>query len=133
MISALTSNFPLDLSPLANQLWQSTIVSGVAALLAWALRKNAARIRYGLCCFCKAVGPMENFYTGSRGFPRARQRSRLVRHPLPRLVVDSEIRAFPYAVIFMVGRTSTEPPPSRMGQPLEISTACVRSLASITM
>jgi len=32
-----------------------------------------------------------------------------------------------------IGRTSTEPPTSSMGQPLEISTACARSFASTTM
>jgi uncharacterized protein (TIGR03435 family) len=37
---------PDYLSPLANHLWQSTIVLGVAALLALALRNNSARVRY---------------------------------------------------------------------------------------
>ena len=37
---------PEYLSPLANHLWQSTIVVGVAALLALALRNNSARVRY---------------------------------------------------------------------------------------
>jgi uncharacterized protein (TIGR03435 family) len=35
-------------STLANHLWQSTVVVAVAALLAFALRKNQARIRYWL-------------------------------------------------------------------------------------
>jgi len=39
---------PEYLSPLANHLWQSTIVTAVAAVLAMALRKNAARVRYWL-------------------------------------------------------------------------------------
>jgi bla regulator protein BlaR1 len=39
---------PDYLSPLANHLWQSTIATGVAALLALAVRKNAARVRYWL-------------------------------------------------------------------------------------
>jgi bla regulator protein blaR1 len=39
---------PEYFSPLANHLWQSTIVAGVASLLAFALRKNAARFRYWL-------------------------------------------------------------------------------------
>src|SRR5262249_23742359 len=39
---------PEYLSPLANHLWQSTIVAGLAAVLALALRKNAARVRYWL-------------------------------------------------------------------------------------
>jgi bla regulator protein BlaR1 len=39
---------PEYLSPLANHLWQSTIVAGVVALLALVLRKNAARLRYWL-------------------------------------------------------------------------------------
>ena len=39
---------PEYLSPLANHLWQSTIIFGVAALLAVALRKNSARVRYWL-------------------------------------------------------------------------------------
>jgi uncharacterized protein (TIGR03435 family) len=39
---------PEYLSPLANHLWQSTIVLGVVALLVLALRKNSARVRYRL-------------------------------------------------------------------------------------
>src|SRR5262245_64990404 len=39
---------PEYLSPLANHLWQSTLVFAVAALLALLLRKNAARVRYCL-------------------------------------------------------------------------------------
>src|SRR5262245_3726472 len=39
---------PEYLSPLANHLWQSTLVVFVAALLALLLRKNAARVRYYL-------------------------------------------------------------------------------------
>jgi uncharacterized protein (TIGR03435 family) len=39
---------PEYLSPLANHLWQSTMVVGVAALLVLALRKNSARVRYWL-------------------------------------------------------------------------------------
>lgn len=40
---------PADWMPaLANHLWQSTIVAGVAALLAFTLRKNHARARYWL-------------------------------------------------------------------------------------
>ena len=37
---------PEYLTPLANHLWQSTFVAGVAALLALALRNNSARVRY---------------------------------------------------------------------------------------
>jgi hypothetical protein len=37
---------PEYLTPLANHLWQSTFVAGVAALMALALRKNSARVRY---------------------------------------------------------------------------------------
>src|SRR5215475_1866043 len=37
---------PAYLSPLANHLWQSTMVVGAAALLALALRNNGACIRY---------------------------------------------------------------------------------------
>jgi uncharacterized protein (TIGR03435 family) len=40
--------FPGWLSPIANHLWQSTIFAAVAALLALGLRKNQARIRFGL-------------------------------------------------------------------------------------
>src|SRR5215468_2552449 len=39
---------PDYLSPLANHLCQSSIVTAVAALLAWTMRKNAARVRYWL-------------------------------------------------------------------------------------
>ena len=39
---------PEYLSPLANHLWQSTLVFAVTALLALLLRKNAARVRYCL-------------------------------------------------------------------------------------
>src|SRR5262245_39312482 len=34
------------LTPLANHLWQSTIVAAIAAVLALVLRKNDARIRF---------------------------------------------------------------------------------------
>jgi hypothetical protein len=37
-----------------------------------------------------------------------------------------------YMLGFATGRTSTEPPASRIGQPFEISTACATSLASTT-
>jgi hypothetical protein len=36
-------------------------------------------------------------------------------------------------VSFSTGRTSTEPPISRRGQPFDSSTACVMSLASISI
>src|SRR6516164_4121651 len=36
---------PEYLSPLANHLWQSTIVAGIAALLTLILRKNSAGVR----------------------------------------------------------------------------------------
>jgi bla regulator protein BlaR1 len=39
---------PAYLSPLANHIWQSTIITGVAALLTLALRHNSARVRYWL-------------------------------------------------------------------------------------
>ena len=39
---------PGYLSPLANHLWQSTIVVGICAMLAFVLRQNSARFRYGL-------------------------------------------------------------------------------------
>src|SRR5215470_18626953 len=39
---------PGYLSPLFNHLWQSTIVVGVCAMLAFVLRNNSARFRYGL-------------------------------------------------------------------------------------
>lgn len=39
---------PEYLSPLANHLWQSSLVAAAAAMLAVALRKNSARIRYWL-------------------------------------------------------------------------------------
>jgi uncharacterized protein (TIGR03435 family) len=39
---------PGYLSPLANHLWQSTIVVGICAMLALLLRNNGARFRYGL-------------------------------------------------------------------------------------
>ena len=35
-------------APLANHLWQSTLFAGIAGLLALALRKNRAHVRYGL-------------------------------------------------------------------------------------
>src|SRR5215475_12919867 len=37
---------PEYLSPLANHLWQSTLFAAVAAALAFALRRNSARVRY---------------------------------------------------------------------------------------
>ena len=37
-----------DLGPWANHLWQSTLFTGAAALLAWALRKDRAAARFGL-------------------------------------------------------------------------------------
>jgi len=38
-----------------------------------------------------------------------------------------------HMLIFMTGRTSTAPSTSKIGQPLESSTACSRSLASISV
>jgi uncharacterized protein (TIGR03435 family) len=37
---------PLNLSPFANHLWQSTLFAGAAALLALALKQNRAQLRY---------------------------------------------------------------------------------------
>lgn len=37
---------PEYLSPLANHLWQSTLVAGTAAVLAFIVRNNSARVRY---------------------------------------------------------------------------------------
>src|SRR5215471_1935495 len=51
----------------------------------------------------------------------------------PRLVPEEMIAGLHYVFICWTGRTSTEPPTSRIGQPLEISTACARSLASIEL
>src|SRR6185437_10909300 len=39
---------PNSLLPLANHLWQSTLFTGAAALLALALRKSPARVRHGI-------------------------------------------------------------------------------------
>lgn len=39
---------PDYVSPLANHLWQSTIVTAAVALLSFALRRNSARVRYWL-------------------------------------------------------------------------------------
>lgn len=39
---------PMYLSPLANHLWQSTLFAAVAVLLALAMRKNRAQMRYWL-------------------------------------------------------------------------------------
>src|SRR5215475_5788474 len=39
---------PANLSPLANHLWQSTLFAAAAWLLAVALRKNHASVRYRL-------------------------------------------------------------------------------------
>ena len=39
---------PANLSPLANHLWQSTLFPAAAWLLALALRKNGAAVRYGI-------------------------------------------------------------------------------------
>jgi hypothetical protein len=36
------------LSDVANHLWQSTLVLGVACGLAWLLRRNSARARFGI-------------------------------------------------------------------------------------
>src|SRR5262249_26340235 len=44
---------PEYLSPLANHLWQSTVFAAVAALVAFALRGNSARVRY--CVWQAAV------------------------------------------------------------------------------
>src|SRR5208282_3393095 len=53
-------------------------------------------------------------------------------HP-PRLAPEEMIAGLHHMFSCMTGRTSTEPPTSRIGQPLEISTACARSLASIRL
>ncbi len=47
------------LSPFANHLWQSTLFAGGAALLTLALRRNHARVRYGvwLAASCKFLLP----------------------------------------------------------------------------
>ena len=36
----------IDWAPLVNHVWQSTVLIGVAALVAQALRNNSARVRY---------------------------------------------------------------------------------------
>jgi hypothetical protein len=47
VVSARTLTLTL-LSDVANHLWQSTLVLGVAGALAWLLRKNAARVRFAI-------------------------------------------------------------------------------------
>lgn len=39
---------PITLTALGNHLWQSTVVTAVAGLLAWMLRKHGAHVRYGV-------------------------------------------------------------------------------------
>src|SRR5215510_1890487 len=51
----------------------------------------------------------------------------------PRLTPEKVIRILHHISTFMTGRTSTEPPTSRIGQPFEISNACARSFASINI
>jgi len=51
----------------------------------------------------------------------------------PRLVPEQMIAGLHYMFICWTGRTSTEPPTSKIGQPLDISTACARSVASIRL
>src|SRR6516162_5727859 len=51
----------------------------------------------------------------------------------PRLASEEMIAGPHHMFSCMTGRTSTEPPTSKIGQPLESSTAWVRSLASIRL
>ena len=51
----------------------------------------------------------------------------------PRLASEEMVTGLHYMLSCWTGRTSTEPPTSRIGQPFEISTACARSLASISV
>src|SRR5262245_18942209 len=39
---------PIYLAPLANHLWQSTLLAGVAAMFALVLRKDRAALRYAI-------------------------------------------------------------------------------------
>ena len=51
----------------------------------------------------------------------------------PRFAPKQMIAGIYHMFIFMTGRTSTAPSTSRIGQPLESSTACSRSRASISV
>src|SRR5215472_4322226 len=53
-------------------------------------------------------------------------------HP-PRFTSEQMLTDFAYMLNFMTGRTSTPPSTSKIGQPLESSTACSRSRASISV
>jgi len=61
---------PLSLSPMANHLWQSTAFAGVAALLALAMHKNRAQIRYciWLAASIKFLVPFSLLMTAGRMF-----------------------------------------------------------------
>lgn len=53
-------------------------------------------------------------------------------HP-PRFPPEEMLVQLHHMSVFRTGRTSTTPPPSKMGQPNESSTAWARSLASISV
>ena len=68
------------LSNVANHLWQSTLVLGVACGLAWLLRRNGARARFGIWtgASLKFLGPFAPLIAVGRaiGWPSALVRSK---------------------------------------------------------
>jgi|SoiMetStandDraft_2_1073263.scaffolds.fasta_scaffold12415_6 hypothetical protein len=61
--------------------------------------------------------------------PKMRQRGDYASRFAPKQMIAGIF----HMLIFMTGRTSTAPSTSKIGQPLESSTACSRSLASISV
>jgi bla regulator protein BlaR1 len=79
----------IDWAPLVNHVWQSTALIGVAALVARALRRNSARVRYWVwfAASLKFLVPFSAL-VGIGGLVEWRQASELVRQPFTPILVD---------------------------------------------
>jgi bla regulator protein blaR1 len=99
---------PADLSPLANHLWQSTIFAAVAALLAFAFRRNSASIRYWLwfAASIKFLIPFSILVSAGSHIHWS-EPSAIDATPLRRMIEISRPFARSEAVVVPVGKTST--------------------------
>jgi bla regulator protein BlaR1 len=83
-----------NLSPLANHLWQSTLCAAVAWLLALALRKNRAAVRYRIWLVASVKFLIPFSILVSAGSHFAWRAAPAIRQPQLSLVMDEVSRPF---------------------------------------
>src|SRR6516164_11211433 len=123
------------LSVLANVRRQTTLtpkglISKVRFCVRFPIAPNATPIAVANVCPSRATRH-ENDHAGALLDHRARRGAG--GDNARRFAPEQMIARLHHTFIFITGRTSTAPSTSRIGQPLESSTACARSQASMSV